>query len=63
MRIVEEQKSGYAVKCNCGNRFFVLKSAGVADCLECGRDDDPRRLRYKWACGNDPHHTTQCQAL
>ena len=63
MRIIEEVGSGYAIRCNCGNELFVLKNAGVADCLDCGRNDDPRRLRYKWARRNDPQTPDVCQAL
>ncbi|MFQ5534830.1 MAG: hypothetical protein ACE5EM_08440 [Sphingomonadales bacterium] len=63
MRIVEEAGAGYAIKCDCGNELYILKKAGVADCLECGRNDDPRRLRHKWARGNDHRLPNPCQAL
>ena len=63
MKIIEENASGYAVECECGKEFLVLKSAGVAACHDCGRDEDPRCLKYKWARYNNPRNPDACQAL
>ena len=63
MQITEETKIGYDVECGCDTHFFVSKTAGVAACPHCGSAGDPRRLRYKWARGNDPFSPNACQAL
>lgn len=63
MNIIGEDEGGFDIVCDCGNGFYVLKSAGVAHCLDCDRADDPRRLRYKWARHNDPFEPDTCQAL
>lgn|GEM_PF-5751026 len=63
MRIVEETKAGYEIECGCHAHFYVSKGAGVVSCPHCGNVRDPRRLKYKWARGNDPFSVNPCQAL
>jgi len=63
MRIVEETTDAYDIECSCGMHFIALKGWGVATCTHCGRNRDPRRLRYKWARSNSTETPNNCQAL